>query len=79
MSCSRTQRSDASEARTRGPSVSIQALKVGWCLLTGSTEPFESEILNDSDDLLNDTPTSSPFPLVEMSISSACHFSVVTP
>ena len=26
MSCSRTQRSEAREARTRGPSVSIQAL-----------------------------------------------------
>ena len=27
MSCSRTQRSDAGEARTRGPSVSSQALQ----------------------------------------------------
>ena len=36
-------------------------------------------VSNESDDPLNDTPTSSPPPLAEMAMSWACHFIVVTP
>ena len=34
---------------------------------------------NESGDLSNDTPTSSPSPLAEMAMSWVAHFGVVTP
>ena len=55
--------------------VSLSGLKV--------YKPFGNQISvgvpSESDELLNDTPNSSPSPLVEMVISWVCHFSVVTP
>ena len=46
-------------------------------------KPFESEISvavsKESDEHLNDTPTSSPSPLAEIAMSLVCHFSIVTP
>ena len=36
-------------------------------------------VSNESDKLLNDTPTSSPSPLTEMAMVWVCHFNVVTP
>ena len=33
----------------------------------------------ESDDLLNDTPTSSPSPQADMVVRWVCHFSVLTP
>ena len=48
--------------------------KVGCRLLTESIEAS-----NESDDLINDTPTSSPSPQAEMAMSLVGHFGVMTP
>ena len=50
--------------------------KVGYCLLTGS---HLKAVPNESDALVNDTPTSSPSPLAEMAMNGLSHFSAVTP
>ena len=48
--------------------------KMGCRLLAESIEAS-----NESGDLINDTPTSSPSPLAEMAMSWVGHFSAVTP
>ena len=43
------------------------------------SEVLSVAVSNASDELLNDTPTSSPSPRAEVAMSLVCHFSVATP
>ena len=55
-------------------------IKSGHHLLTESAEAIHLKaVSNESDDLLNDTPTSLPSPQAETAMSRFGHFSVVTP
>ena len=55
---------------------------MGCCLLSERILAIRkqnfSSCSNKGAGLLNDTPTSSPSPLVEMAMSWVCHFSVLT-